>query len=92
MKAEERKALMTNDLAKGLEEAYEGVTHPPKTALYWVLGIAAVAVAVLLFSYIVWTGEVASSGRWTALDDAVFPEQLSLLDNDGKLKDSVQGR
>ena len=92
MKAEERKALMTNDLAKGLEEAYEGVTHPPKTALYWTLGITAVVIAVLLFRYLMWTAESAASERWVALDDAVFTEQNALVDAAGTLKDTPQGR
>lgn len=92
MKAEERKALMTNDLAKGLEEAYEGVIHPPKTAFYWVLGLVAVAVAVLVFRFLMASAEASSSQRWVALDAAVFPEQVTLLGSDGKLNDTPQGR
>jgi hypothetical protein len=92
MKAEERKALMTNDLAKGIEEAYKDITHPPKTALYWTLGIVAVVIAVLVFRYLMWTAESAASERWVALDEAVFPEQIALVDEKGTLKDTPQGR
>lgn len=92
MKAEERKALLTNDLSKGLETAIDGVTHPPRTAFYWVLGLAAVAAAVLLFYYFLQAAEAASSARWLALDGTPLPEQLALVDKDGALKDTPQGR
>ncbi|NBO92973.1 MAG: hypothetical protein EBV06_11780 [Planctomycetia bacterium] len=92
MKAEERKALVTNDLAKGLEQAYEGAAQLPKTGLYWALGAVAVVIALLLFRYLMWTGEVASSERWVSLDETVFSEQIAIVDKDGKLKDTPQGR
>lgn len=60
MKAEERKALVTNDLAKGLETVADSVVHPPKTALYWGLGLGAVAIVVLLFVFFVWSSNAAS--------------------------------
>ncbi|MFQ3650109.1 MAG: hypothetical protein SNJ75_07240 [Gemmataceae bacterium] len=92
MKAEEREALATNELAKGLETVAETVTHPPKTALYWGLGLGVVAIVVLLFLFFLWSANAASSARWVALSEAAFPEQLALLDAEGTLKDTAQGR
>lgn len=92
MKAEERKALATNDLAKGLETVAETVVHPPKTALYWGLGLGVVAIAVLLFFFFLWSTNAASSARWLALDDAPLPEQVALLSTAETLKDTPQGR
>jgi hypothetical protein len=92
MKAEERKALATNDLAKGLETVADSVVHPPKTALYWGLGLGAIAIVALLFVFFVWSSNAASSARWISLDDSTFPEQLALLGADASLKDTAQGR
>jgi hypothetical protein len=70
----------------------DSVVHPPKTALYWGLGLGAVAIVVLLFVFFVWSSNAASSARWISLDDSTFPEQLSLLGADNSLKDTIQGR
>jgi hypothetical protein len=90
MKADERKALVTNDLAKGLEDVIEGVKHPPRTAMYWVGGVVAVVLAVVLFRYFLWSSEVVSSGRWLTLDEVTFPEQATLVES--KLAGTPQGR
>jgi len=92
MKAEEREALATNELAKGLETVAETVVHPPKTALYWGLGLGVLAIIVLLILFFQWSAQAAASSRWVALSDATFPEQLALLEAEGLLKDTAQER
>jgi hypothetical protein len=93
MKAEHRKELETNVLASQLGRAYEGLKQGPSRSTLFYVGAAALAVLVVfLFRYFLSSSETASSERWARLDEAVFPQQLQQVLDDGEMKGTPQGR
>jgi hypothetical protein len=93
MKAEERKALETNTLAKELNKAIDTFKQGPSrsTTIYLILGVS-VVLAALLFRYFWRSSEATAAQRWLALDEIVFPEQLSAFLAKSDVADTVQGR
>lgn len=92
MKADERKALETNVLADQLGRAMEGLKQPPPRSLLVYLVAAVVLVALVgAFRWFYQSSTSTESHRWVKLDEAVFPEQLTSLQEDADLAKSKQG-
>jgi len=85
--------MVTNDLAKGFKEAYEGLKKGPSRGTIITLAVAvSLVLIVVLFRYF-WLSSVTSeSERWTLIDEVVFPEQFKSVSENDKLKDTNQAR
>jgi hypothetical protein len=93
MKAEERKALETNTLAKELGKVVEGIKKgPSRSTMVYVGVIVAVLFSVFLFRYFWRSSESTTSQRWLELDEVIFQEQLNTLLSKDDLKGTPQGR
>lgn len=89
----ERKELVTNDLVKQINRAYEGIKQgPSRNTILFLVGAGVVVLIGVLFWYFWRTSAVTESHRWLALDEAVFPDQISELVNDKEIKDTPQHR
>src|SRR5262249_37801068 len=87
----ERKEMVTNDLVKGINRAYEGIRKGPSRGTIITLAvIVAIVLTVILVRYFINTSNAADSKRWLMLDEAVFPAQLTGLLDDEEMKDSTQ--
>ena len=93
MKAEQRKALVTNSLAQEIGKVVEGVKKGPSrsSVVYLVLILLAV---VGFFSFRYWSRswEQTESERWVRFDEILFPDQLDAFAKDDKLADKPQAR
>lgn len=87
----ERKELMTNELAKGITSAYQGLKKgPSRSTIVFVAVIIAVGVLAGLARYW-WVSDVATdSKRWLLVDQAVFPSQVTTSLTDKELEDTKQ--
>lgn len=91
MKAEERKALETNALADQLGRAMEGLKQPPpRSLLVYLIGAVVIVALVLTFRWFYQASTSTESHRWVQIDEAVFPEQLTTLQQDAELAKSRQ--
>ena len=87
----ERKEMVSSDLAKGINRAYEGLKKGPSRGTIITLAVVvAVVVVVLLARYFWLASNTADSKRWLLLDEAVFPDQVAALLDDAELKDTTQ--
>jgi hypothetical protein len=69
MKAEQRKELETNALADRMGHMVQRVkTQPRRAALYWVLGVAAIFIALFVVFRWYQTSRVDNSRRWVDLE------------------------
>lgn len=89
----ERKEMVTNDLAKGFSEAFEGLKKGPSRGLVITLALVVVGVLLFLLFQFFWNSSVATeSKRWAMIDAVVFPEQFKTLSEEEELKGTTQGR
>jgi hypothetical protein len=87
----ERKEMVTNDLVKGINRAYEGIRKgPSRSTIITVAVFVAIVALVFLVRYFWNASNAADSKRWLMVDEAVFPEQLTGLLDDQEIKDSTQ--
>jgi hypothetical protein len=73
----DRKELVTNDLAKGLTSAYEGLKKGPSRGT--IIGLAVLLAIVLLCILGRWywvSSNTTESKRWQTVDGAVFPSEI----------------
>ena len=89
----EKKTANETVLAHQLKGALEGIKHgPSRGTVYAIIGIAAVLLIGGLFRYFYLSSQAATSERWVQFDEAVFPEQLTELEEVSGFKESPQGR
>jgi hypothetical protein len=89
----EKKTANETVLAHQLKGALEGIKHgPSRGTVYTVIGVAAVLLIGGLFRYFYLSSQAATSERWVQFDEAVFPEQLTELEEVSGFKESPQGR
>ena len=92
MKAEHRKELQTNLLADRLGRAVQTLTHVPSRSTLIYLGLAALAVVLILtWRWFSASSEASSSERWRKLDEVVFGEQLDDFLKDKEVQGTRQG-
>jgi hypothetical protein len=89
----EKKSANETVLAHQLKGALEGIKHgPSRGTVYTIIGVAAVLLIGGLFRYFYLSSQAATSERWVKFDEAVFPEQLTELEDVAGFKESPQGR
>ena len=89
----EKKTANETVLAHQLKGALEGIKHgPSRGTVYTIIGVAAVLLIGGLFRYFYLSSQATTSERWVKLDEAVFPEQLTELEDVAGFKESPQGR
>jgi hypothetical protein len=73
----DRKELVTNDLAKGLTSAYEGLKKGPSRGTIIFLAVVLAVVLLSILGY--WwraSSRTTESKRWQVFDGAVFPSEI----------------
>ena len=89
----EKKRANEPVLAHQLKGALEGIKHgPSRGTVYTIIAGAAVLLIGGLFRYFYLASQAATSERWVQFDEAVFPEQLTALEDVAGFKESPQGR
>jgi len=87
----ERKEQVTNELAKGLTSAYEGLKKGPSRGTVIVLAvIVALALLAVLGRWYYVSSRATESKRWLSFDNAVTPDEIVSAEDDKDLKDSPQ--
>jgi hypothetical protein len=87
----ERKEMVTNDLVKGINRAYEGIRKGPSRGTIIAVAVFVAIVAVYFVGRHFWNAsDAADSKRWLMLDESVFPEQLTGLLDESDMKDTTQ--
>ncbi len=77
MKTEHRKELETNVLADRLGRFLEGVKEGPSRTTWLILGVAALAVIlILVWRYATQSAEATSAARWARLDSLANANEL----------------
>jgi hypothetical protein len=88
-----KKELEKNVLAEQLTRAYDGLKHGPSRGTLVFIGVVVGGLLLyFLFRYFYYSSEATASQRWVLLDDAIFPEQLSLAMEKSELADTPQLR
>jgi hypothetical protein len=89
----EKKSANETVLAHQLKGALEGIKHgPSRGTVYTIIAVAAVLLIGGLFRYFYLASQAATSERWVQFDEAVFPEQLTALEEVSGFNESPQGR
>jgi tetratricopeptide (TPR) repeat protein len=92
MKADHRKELQTNLLADRLSRAAHSLTQAPSRSTMIYLGLAALAVVLILtWRYFSASSEASSSERWRKLDEVIFGAQLDEFVQDKDVQGTRQG-
>jgi hypothetical protein len=93
MKAEHRKELQTNTLAKTLGQTFRGLKEGPSRSTLLVLVLVGLAV-VLIFTwrYFAHSSQEADSALWYKWDNLATPEQLDTFLKNKEVEETTQGR
>jgi tetratricopeptide (TPR) repeat protein len=93
MKAEQRKELVTNSLAKNITKALKGLKEGPSrnTVLFLVI-IALVLVLVFTWRYFAQAARDTDSNRWVEWDNLTLRDQLATYLENRDLQSTMQGR
>jgi tetratricopeptide (TPR) repeat protein len=85
--------LEETELGTQIEKAWEGLKQGPSRSTLIYLGVGLGIVLLYLVGRWLWTSsEEASSHRWMAFDELVFPQQAPELLQQGDLKGTTQAR
>jgi tetratricopeptide (TPR) repeat protein len=93
MKAEQRKELVTNSLAKNITKALKGLKEGPSrnTVLFLVI-LAIVLVLIFTWRYFAQAARDTDSTRWLEWDNLMLREQLAKYLENRDLQPTMQGR
>jgi tetratricopeptide (TPR) repeat protein len=93
MKAEHRKELQTNTLAKTLGQTLQGLKEgPSRTTVVVLVLIALAAVLIFTWRYFSSASQEADSALWYKWDNLAAPDQLEGFLKNKEAEETIQGR